>query len=172
MDLDKNLLQFFINIRTEEISFFVLIITYFGSITTTFTVTTLSCLSFYIHKEKKEIHRLLISVLGSTFTVFIIKILIERPRPLEALYIESTPAFPSAHAAIAMSLYGFLLWHVHKQKKQRFKALLITTLAILIILLGTSRLYLGVHYLSDVLAGYFVGFMWLLASLGYSKSKI
>ena len=171
MIFDRYLLNFFIYIRTEEISFFVLVITYFGGIATTFTVTVLSCLSFYIHNEKKEIQRLIISVFGSIFTVFIIKNLIERPRPIEALYKESTSAFPSAHAAIAVSLYGFLLWHVYKQKKQRFKNLLIATLAILIILLGISRLYLGVHYLSDVLAGYTVGFMWLSFSLGISKLK-
>ena len=119
MPFDQYLIEFFKNLRTNELSFFVLIITYFGSIITTTTITSLSSISFYIHKQKEEVLRLLISVFGSLFTVFIIKNLIERPRPIEALYLESSSAFPSAHAATAISLYGFLLWHVHKQKKHK-----------------------------------------------------
>jgi undecaprenyl-diphosphatase len=149
-----------------------LVITYFGSVTTTITVTALSSLSFYIHKQKTEVVRLLVSVCGSSLSVLFIKAVVAAPRPIEeALYSEITSSFPSGHATIAMSLYGFLLWHVHKQKKQRFKTLLIATLAILIILLGVSRLYLGVHYLSEVLVGYIVGFIWLSVSLGILRPK-
>ena len=166
------MLQAFKEIRVQELSFIMLAITYFGSVTTTLTVTALSSLSFYIHKQKTEVVRLLISVCGSSLSVLLIKASVAAPRPIEeALYSEMTSSFPSGHATIAMSLYGFLLWHAYRQKKQRFKTLLITTLAILIILLGASRLYLGVHYLSDVLSGYILGFIWILISPGYSRPK-
>ncbi len=171
-NLDLETLRIFQEIRINELSFLMLVITYFGSVTTTITVTTLSSISFYIHKQKTEVVRLLVSVCGSSLSVLFIKAVVAAPRPIEeALYSEITSSFPSGHGTIAISLYGFLLWHVHKQKKQRFKTLLIVTLAVLIILLGASRLYLGVHYLSDVLSGYILGFIWILISLGISRPK-
>jgi hypothetical protein len=60
-----------------------LVITYFGSIITTATVTTLSSISFYIHKQKQEVLRLLVSVCGSSLSVLIIKNLVERSKSVE-----------------------------------------------------------------------------------------
>ena len=75
-------------------------------------------------------------------------------------------SFPSGHALISMVFYGLFIhmtWHEVKIKWLRY--LLIVVLSILILLIAFSRVYLRVHYASDVIAGIAVGFIWLVLSL-------
>ena len=170
--MDQAVLNFFVANRVEWLSFLMLIITYSGSYILAGGLTILSFLSFFIHKHKASAISLLISVGGSLTSVFILKNILQKARPLtEALYLESSSSFPSGHATIAMALYGFILYTLWKHNKHHLKNPLIIFLAILIPLIGLSRLYLGVHYLSDVLVGYIIGFIWVVISL-YIKKKL
>lgn len=171
--IDQNVLNFFINLRVEWLTFLMLIITYSGSYVVIGGLTTLSALSFFIHKHYLRIITLLISVGGSAVTVYLLKNLFYRARPLtEALYLESTYSFPSGHATWAMALYGFIFYTIWTHQKHHLKNPFIIFLGALIILVGASRLYLGVHYLSDVLAGFAIGLLWLWISHSISKLKI
>lgn len=171
--IDQAVLDFFTNNRVEWLSFFMLIVTYSGSYMLVGGLTFLSAVSFYIHKHFSRILPLLISVGGSAVTVFIIKNIFHRARPLtEAIYLEASSSFPSGHATMAMALYGFLFYVIWRYDKHHLRNSFIIFLSILIILIGLSRLYLGVHYFSDVLVGYAIGFIWLLISHSISKSKI
>lgn len=168
--IDQTVLNFFVNSRVEWLSFVVLVITYSGSYVVISGLTFLSAVSFYIHKHTARILPLLVSVGGSAMTVYILKHVFHRARPLaEALYLETSSSFPSGHATMAMALYGFILYTVWKHDKHYLKNSFVFFLAILIILIGLSRLYLGVHYLSDVLVGYVIGFIWLLLSIKLHK---
>ena len=169
--MDQIILNFLTENKTEWLSFLMLIITYSGSYLMVSGITFLSILSFYIHKHKNRILPLLISVSGSAITVFILKNIFGKARPAEASYFEPTFSMPSGHAAIAVALYGFILYIIWKHDKHRLKNPFIIFLFVLIILIGFSRLYLGVHYLSDVLVGYLIGFLWLLISIIFSKLK-
>lgn len=170
--IDQNVLQFFVGNRTEWLSFLMLIVTYSGSYLLVISVTFLSALSFYIHKHTSKIMPLLVSVFGSAATVFALKHIFYRARPLvEALYLETGSSFPSGHTTAAMALYGFILYTVWKHEKHPLSNPFIIFLSILIVLIGMSRLYLGVHYLSDVLAGYLLGLIWLSVSIRLSKNK-
>lgn len=151
--------------NTDILNFVFLVITYSAGILTVITVTALSILSFAIHKHFGRIKQILISVLGTAGTVFLLKNIFNIPRPEGAFYIEATPSFPSGHAAIAMALYGFLFATIYKHDKHHLKNKTLFLLALLVILIGVSRLYLGVHYLSDVLVGYLIGFLWLSFAL-------
>ena len=76
---------------------------------------------------------------------------------------ENGYSFPSGHAMAALGFYGFiiyLLWHMNLRKK--VKIIFSVLLSILIILIGMSRIYLGVHYASDVFAGYLVSGAYLI----------
>ncbi len=127
-------------------------------------VLLLSCFLFWSHKHRARIWPLLVSVVGSSISVLILKYIFNTSRPIGAFYIESTPSFPSGHAAIAISLYGFLLYNAYKHDKHRLKNPLIIFLFVLIILIGLSRLYLDVHYVQDILVGYAIGLFWLFIS--------
>lgn len=75
-------------------------------------------------------------------------------------------SFPSGHAMAALSLYGiigFLLWrHIPKQSG---RIALITLKAIFILIIGTSRIYLGVHYPSDIVGAYLISGFWLMLTI-------
>lgn len=170
MNIDQVVLNFFVNIRVEWLTFVMLIVTYCGSYLIVSGLTFLSAVSFYIHKHTARILPLLVTVGGSTITTYIIKHIFYRARPIsEALYLETGSSFPSGHATVAMALYGFLLYTIWKHDKHALKKPFMIFLFTLIILIGISRLYLGVHYLSDVLVGYAVGFVWLLLSIKLHK---
>ena len=134
-------------------------------------ITLLSALSFSLHKHKAKILPLFISVGGTAISVWILKHFLDMPRPETALYLEMSPSFPSGHSALAMALYGFLFLTIWKhpngakalpgKEKHPLQNKSLVFLAILILAIGISRLYLGVHFLQDVLAGYLVGLFWI-----------
>jgi undecaprenyl-diphosphatase len=103
-----------------------------------------------------------LSVGGAELVTLILKNTVVRQRPEMAAIIEQSFSFPSGHATIAVALYGFLAYILFRLYKTR-KIKIITCVAVvfLVLLIGVSRLYLGVHYVSDVLAGYLVGALWL-----------
>jgi undecaprenyl-diphosphatase len=149
-----------------------IIATYWGSPMVIGCVSALVSIHLYLQKRYLRVTQLLITILGSTSTTFFIKYIYSRERPLEAFYLESTPSFPSGHAALSMALYGFLIYLLLRHPHRHGRIFLITLLVSAIILIGFSRVYLGVHYPSDVMAGYVIGFMWIFLSLPLSKSKI
>ncbi len=128
---------------------------------------------FWLWHKKNYIAPFLVSVGGGFVTGAIGKYVWHRPRPMEvAIYIEKSWSFPSGHAILAVSLYGFLIyffWKYFKRWKNKTDALFLGLLVI--ILIGFSRLYLGVHYSSDVWAGYMIGLFWLTLGIGLVESK-
>jgi len=170
--MDQIVLNFFVANRIEWLSFIMLIITYSGGYMLVGGLTLLSSLSLYIHKHTARALSLLISVGGAGVTVFLLKKIFYRARPFaEAVYLETSSSFPSGHATMAMAFYGFILYIIWKHDKHHFRNPFIVFLSALIPLIGLSRLYLGVHYLSDVLAGFAIGFIWILISLYVVKIK-
>jgi membrane-associated phospholipid phosphatase len=94
------------------------------------------------------------------------KLFFAKPRPelWERLITDMTFSFPSGHAVGSMILYGFLAYILAKEF-QRIKRYIYICASLLIIAIGFSRLYLGVHYPTDIIAGYGVGFLWLTTCL-------
>ena len=113
---------------------------------------------------------LLVSTVGTVAFSGLGKLAFQRPRPLEAVLLEHSYSFPSGHASIAVGFYGFLgylLMRASPDLRARVNLLLLTLLVILLI--GLSRIVLGVHYLSDVWAGYLIGAGWLLIGIAVSE---
>ena len=94
----------------------------------------------------------------------LLKRILQRPRPEEFRIInESGYSFPSGHSMISMAFYGYLIYLIYKYVKNRYlKWSLITILGMLIVSIGISRIYLGVHYTSDVLAGFMISISYLI----------
>jgi len=110
-------------------------------------------------------------VAGASTSTWLGKIAFHRQRPAVAEYVEWSYSFPSGHSVISVALFGFFLylaWRLWQGRGSRLLALFAGTAVILAV--GTSRLYLGVHYLSDVWGGYLLGLMWLLAGVSLSEA--
>lgn len=94
----------------------------------------------------------------------ILKRLVQRPRPTEYRLIEENGySFPSGHSMVSAAFYGFFIYLIFKNIKNKYiKWISIILLSILIALIGTSRIYLGVHYTSDVMAGFVISLSYLV----------
>ncbi len=115
-------------------------------------------------KNKKTGIRIAINLGLSALVNFTIKQIIQRPRPVGHRIIdESGYSLPSGHSMVSMAFYGFLIYLIYKNVKNKYlKTTLIILLILLIISIGVSRIYLGVHYVSDVLAGFLVAIAYLV----------
>lgn len=110
-------------------------------------------------------YALIISAIGGEMMYWIIKNLIQRPRPPSANALISAHgfSFPSGHAFIAFSFYGLLAYIIYRtSSKKRWKTGAIIGGATTIISIGLSRIYLGVHWPSDIFASFMLGAAWLV----------
>lgn len=135
-----------------------------------------SILLYALRFRRGEVMLFLSVILGSALFNLLLKMLFRRERPDINRMVEVTGySFPSGHSMAAFSLYGiltYLLWkHLNTSSRKVF-VLIISSVMILGI--GLSRIYLGVHYPSDVLGGYLVSCSWLMLSIGmyeYLRSR-
>jgi undecaprenyl-diphosphatase len=102
---------------------------------------------------------------GASVLDYWLKLIVHRPRPAYAATLMHHPtwSFPSGHAMGALVGYGMLAYVMLLLggRSHRTRVLIVAGAALLIAAIGVSRLYLGVHYLSDVVGGYAVGSLWL-----------
>jgi len=121
---------------------------------------------FWLKSRKDFLLPLWVALVGSEAFVYLGKILVHRSRPAESVYFESSFSFPSGHATAAAAFFGFMLYFCWKTMASWRRRLQLSFFIILLItLIGASRIYLGVHYLSDVLAGFLLGGLWLLIGI-------
>jgi undecaprenyl-diphosphatase len=118
----------------------------------------------FIRKHKWYSIKVPAIALSSLGLMFLLKHLFNRERPDIPLLQEAKGlSFPSGHALMSVTFYGLIIYMVFKSVRNReLKWTLITLLILLIMIIGLSRIYLRVHYASDVMAGYCIGFLWLV----------
>ena len=94
----------------------------------------------------------------------LLKAILQRPRPTEYRIFEETGySFPSGHSMVSMAFYGYLIYLIYKYVKNKYiKWISIVLLSILVCSIGISRIYLGVHYTSDVLGGFLISMSYLV----------
>ena len=104
----------------------------------------------------------------------LLKRILQRPRPTEFRIVEETGySFPSGHSMVSMDFYGYLIYLIYRYIKNKYvKWTLITILSILICLIGISRIYLGVHYTSDVLGGFLLSISYLVIYISSIKKLL
>lgn len=125
-------------------------------------------IGYFLYKKKKWFAvRVTALALSSLLLKFILKLFFQRARPdIPVIEKVSGLSFPSGHALIGVVFYGLVIFVIWHEVKQRWLKILLTIFFVMLILLiAFSRVYLRVHYASDVIAGLAVGFIWLVLSL-------
>ena len=119
---------------------------------------------FILIKNKKIRLSIFSNLVIITILNQLLKRILQRPRPTEYRIIEETGySFPSGHSMISMAFYGYLIYLIYKYVKNKYiKWISIVLLSILICAVGISRIYLGVHYTSDVLGGFLISISYLI----------
>jgi undecaprenyl-diphosphatase len=128
-------------------------------------VLAVSCYLFYRRRMPVSAALLVVSAAGSMVITTALKALYQRTRPevFETNYVASFYSFPSGHATVAVGFYGVLTLLVAYRLTGTLRWLAVAAGAALILSIGFSRLYLGVHYPSDILAGYLAAGFWAAA---------
>lgn len=114
-----------------------------------------------------------LAIFGSGMIIQTVKLLVQRPRPaavphgFQPLLHGTGYSFPSGHSLIAMTVYGLLGYFALGLFRQHGARLCVRVLTVLLVFsIGASRVYVGVHYPTDVLAGWTAGVPWLITCLG------
>ena len=171
---DLNIYNFIFSLQSTWFTLFMRVISSLASATV--IITTLICI-LVLFKNKKVFYNFAGIALISKIINVIIKNTVKRPRPdvLFRLSFESGYSFPSAHTMVATCFYGFIIYLILNQvKNKKIKNISTLLLSLLIFLIGISRIYLGVHYATDVIAGFIFGIIVLVLfiKLIYLKNPI
>lgn len=141
------------------------IITFLGS---ALSIILLTVLLIIVVKGKRNKILILINVIVTTLLNQLLKNVFQRGRPIDSIIEESGYSFPSGHSMVSMAFYGFLIYLVHKSNI-KYKGLIVGLLSVLIVLIGISRIYLGVHYPTDVIGGFTLSLSYLLLFIDITK---
>ena len=149
------------NLRSDYLTFIMLFITNFCN---PIILLLLSLIILIFIKDKKMGLIILINLFVSILLNLIFKGIIQRDRPLEDFLIEESGySFPSGHSMVSMAYYGLLMYFVFKKVDDKeIKYIIMFLLGFLILLIGFSRIYLGVHYASDVIGGFLISIVYLI----------
>lgn len=166
---DTMLREWFRTRRTPELDRFVFAFTMLGT-PTAMVLYALAGLSYLVNRKSWPLVYTWDTVfLGTIALTISLKHLFARARPegAEVFLTSSTYSLPSTHAVSAVTAFGIIAYVLctesYRERDQRVIIVLVAFLTI--VAMGTSRLYLGVHYLSDVVAGFAVGAAWLSVCL-------
>lgn len=131
----------------------------------------LTILLLVVLKNKKVGLSICTNLVVVTILNQLLKRLLQRPRPTEFRIIEETGySFPSGHSMVSMAFYGYLIYLIYRFVKNKYlKWISIVLLSLLICLIGISRIYLGVHYTSDVLGGFLISISYLVIYISASN---
>ena len=170
-DLDSSVYSIVTFSKTDFLTGFHKFITFFAS---EIMVGLISLVFILIFKNKRYGVFAIVNAVNIVVLNIVLKLIFMRDRPYDLMIInESGYSFPSGHAMAALGFYGFiiyLIWHFNLSKKA--KIIFTILLAILILLIGVSRIYLGVHYASDVLAGYMVSTIYLILYITFVSKHL
>lgn len=172
-DFDMALFRFAASHRSENMTLLMRFFSFFASADYLLVAPALLVLGMaWFDRLRWYALKVLVIAFTSTMLNQLLKRLFERPRPETAMLDQSGLSFPSGHAMIGGSFYGLLIYIIWREVENPFwRWLWVGLLTLLLLLIGYSRIYLNVHYATDVLAGYAMGILWLLLAI-YMMKKL
>ncbi|MBA6151307.1 phosphatase PAP2 family protein [Gelidibacter maritimus] len=164
-DYDHRITEYVISHRNPSLTKYFIFVTHVGDIYGyAIVLGAIALLSIFVYKRWKYAVQIVLVLALSAISNLILKRFIDRARPgIEHMVSVETLSYPSGHAMSAMAFYGFLMYLFYRFNINVFlKIIIILLLGFLILSIGISRIYLGVHFPSDIAGGYIAGFIWVI----------
>jgi undecaprenyl-diphosphatase len=161
---DHRVINLVTTLRTPTLDSVMYLFTYLGNGLTLTLLAAASVVVFVIARRYREAILLALALVAGTLFFNAVKLLVGRPRPPleDARIIQGGLSFPSGHSILAAMFYGTLAYFIIRELRREWLRAVVGVLAALLVLaIGVSRIYLGVHYPSDVAAGWAAGVVWL-----------
>ena len=174
-DIDNEIYKLMQNHQNEGLTNLLKIITDLGGTDGLFSIALITILILFFCQKRKYGIAMALNLMISSITYFILKNIIQRPRPPihERLIEETAYSFPSGHSTNNMAFYALAICLVYQNvKNKKLRNGICILLGCIPILIGFSRFYLRVHYISDVLAGFCLGIMCVIVFMSYGYQKI
>jgi undecaprenyl-diphosphatase len=168
VNFDNSFSSFIHNFYSPVLTSIMKFFTFIGSGVVIAVIVVLMMILFYtVLNHRTELVLFMGVLVGSALLNVLLKTIFHRARPIINRIIDVNGySFPSGHAMAAFTLYGILTFLLWKHTPTHWgRSLLILCSAFMIIMIGVSRIYLGVHYPSDVLGGYLASATWLVLSI-------
>lgn len=162
---DYQITNYVISYRTPWLTNYLTFMTYLGDAKGYLIVfSLLAVISYFGFKRWKHTVQIIVVLVLALLSNLALKRFIDRARPdIEQLVVAKSLSYPSGHAMVAMAFYGFVIYLIYRFKLHiGLKIGLILLLALLILSIGISRVYLGVHFPSDIVGGFIAGFIWVV----------
>lgn len=162
---DQNVTEFVTSFRRPALTNYFIAVTEIGDLYGYIVVLAITILvSLLVFKRWKYVVQISLVLILSAVSNLVLKRFIDRARPdIDHMVIVKTLSYPSGHAMSAIAFYGFVMYLFYKYIKNIYvKILAMFLTAVLILSIGISRIYLGVHFPSDILGGYIAGFIWVV----------
>lgn len=169
--IDSYIEGIILSIRNDKLTDVMTIIT---NISSAYALIVITILLLILIKNKKIPILITFNLIFSFLTSQLIKIILRRDRPVDISLVNAVGfSYPSGHSMVSMAYFGFIAYLVYKYIDNTIvKVILIITLFISIIAIGFSRIYLGVHYFSDVLGGFLLSISYLMLFININKFNL
>ena len=164
--IDAAVQEVVMQLPQESVTKWVVFITDLGGTRGTVIGVIVVGMPLLLRRRGWSVFGLVFATAGGGLIVLGLKEFFARARPIEQIVDVGGYAFPSGHAFSAMVFFGYLIYLGHKHLRVVILQVLVTIAAFtMIVLIGASRVYLNVHWFTDVLGGFFAGLVWLVLSI-------
>lgn len=169
--LDQLMESFVIGIRNDNITKIMINMTNLGS---AYSLIVISILLLFFIKNKRVPLSIIINLATVFFTSQIFKFIFRRPRPNGVFLADATGySYPSGHTMVSLAFYIYILYLLFKKINNKLvKILLIIFTTTLLLFIAFSRVYLGVHYLSDIIGGLLLGTTYIIIFIRFNNREV
>lgn len=169
--IDQKFINAAYKVRADWLTVVVKIFTNFASV---YAVALITLLIVVCAKEWKVKIFAVFNIAVTSLTNVVVKHIIKRPRPdVVTLIAETGYSFPSGHSMLAMAMFGFVAYLIYQYMKNKYLKFFLAALSCTVgVLISLSRVYLGVHYFTDILCGLVLGLATLVVSIMGHKAMV